>query len=840
MTVSITTASAGPFSGNGSTTAFPFTFKAMSTSELEVRQTIAGVETVVAPAGYTATVNAGEGGTITLVTAPAVGTSITIYSNPSFGQQVSFANAGAFLPAVVDQALDRAAVRDIYLRDIVQGTASDFAAMQIDFTQFQYDFAGNIAAAASNATTAVNAANAANGYAANASATQGAIAALIAGYPGSAGQSIPVATRSVMAAISSPIGTAHLYEAGREGLFVWSGANLSAQVTSDPRQGIYVAPTLAPTGASGAWVRKFDGLASAKWWGLVYDDSTDNYAALQAALDLSRTEKLTGTQYGYGRGGFGILIPFEGKGKVLYCSQRLVVEHSVQLVFDSGAGARGIGAALRFPAGQGGILLKYDATTGGAAGSIVESPALTGGFATTEGNYHGIELQCMARVNNAYIRNFQGDGIYADTESTPYNINGSVIDNPFVERCRDGISLNGSDANAVTLINPATMNNRRWGRLQTLSIGNASVGGNSSSNGVINVGGAIPYTMCSYGGFRYYVRIGQDVACSTNAPSGAATGNAYWGYYSVGGPATEMPAWASGTQTFRAGGAAYFSGSNSQDVLDTYYVEPDQPPVRVDDTGQVLFLSPISGTPMATDGYAYGGRIVGTGSGVRTTRGLTVGDISGVTPQVPNNSVATFIQGNVYLTRATGNAFDPVLFINTTGSAATIQFQKDGANKAQIQYSDGNGVLYYFAAPVASAGHLFYANSVNIANLDYTNGFTLYRGALGYGSGAGGAVSQATSKGTGVTLNKACGRITMNSASLDPGAKVSFVASNSFVDAEDTIIVNVGGGGTANAYRAAVTAVGPGSFTVTVENITAGALAEAPVINFAVIEASAS
>jgi hypothetical protein len=39
-------------------------------------------------------------------------------------------------------------------------------------------------------------------------------------------------------------------------------------------------------------------------------------------------------------------------------------------------------------------------------------------------------------------------------------------------------------------------------------------------------------------------------------------------------------------------------------------------------------------------------------------------------------------------------------------------------------------------------------------------------------------------------------------------------------------------GGTANAYRASVTAVAASSFTVTVENITAGSLSEAPVIGF--------
>jgi len=55
-----------------------------------------------------------------------------------------------------------------------------------------------------------------------------------------------------------------------------------------------------------------------------------------------------------------------------------------------------------------------------------------------------------------------------------------------------------------------------------------------------------------------------------------------------------------------------------------------------------------------------------------------------------------------------------------------------------------------------------------------------------------------------------------------------------------TGIVSVASGGTANAYRANVTAVAAGSFTVTVENITAGSLSEAPKIAFAVIKAVTS
>lgn len=42
-------------------------------------------------------------------------------------------------------------------------------------------------------------------------------------------------------------------------------------------------------------------------------------------------------------------------------------------------------------------------------------------------------------------------------------------------------------------------------------------------------------------------------------------------------------------------------------------------------------------------------------------------------------------------------------------------------------------------------------------------------GGIGYQAGSGGAVMQATSKGTSVTLNKPSGQITMNNAALAAG-----------------------------------------------------------------------
>ena len=106
---------------------------------------------------------------------------------------------------------------------------------------------------------------------------------------------------------------------------------------------------------------------------------------------------------------------------------------------------------------------------------------------------------------------------------------------------------------------------------------------------------------------------------------------------------------------------------------------------------------------------------------------------------------------------------------------------------------------------------------------------------IGYAAAAQGTVTQATSKSTGVTLNKSAGKITMNAASLAGGAAVTFTLTNSTISANDVVIVNVSGGGTAGAYWPYVSSMTAGSTVIGLWNSTGGALAEAVVLNFAII-----
>jgi len=109
---------------------------------------------------------------------------------------------------------------------------------------------------------------------------------------------------------------------------------------------------------------------------------------------------------------------------------------------------------------------------------------------------------------------------------------------------------------------------------------------------------------------------------------------------------------------------------------------------------------------------------------------------------------------------------------------------------------------------------------------------------LGYTAAAQGTVTQATSKSTGVTLNKSAGQITLNNASLAATTTVTFTLTNSLLSTNDIVILSIASGGTAGAYNAYVSGLASGSVVLALRNVTAGALAEAVVLNFAILHCS--
>ena len=131
------------------------------------------------------------------------------------------------------------------------------------------------------------------------------------------------------------------------------------------------------------------------------------------------------------------------------------------------------------------------------------------------------------------------------------------------------------------------------------------------------------------------------------------------------------------------------------------------------------------------------------------------------------------------------------------------------------------------------------AGSVSSASVNVTGEATaadIYASdELGYTSAAQGAVTQLTSKSTGVTLNTSMGRITMNNAALATVTSVTFTLTNNKISSNDVVTVSVSGGGTAGAYWPFVASQTTGSAVIGLYNNSGGSLSEAVIINFCVI-----
>ena len=111
MTISTTTVSQS-YSGNGSTTAFTFTFPINSTSELKViERSATGAETVKSvgsgSANYAIVDNGASGGTVTMVTAPAAGTTLVLIRDTSLTQESDYVENDPFAAETHEDALDK-------------------------------------------------------------------------------------------------------------------------------------------------------------------------------------------------------------------------------------------------------------------------------------------------------------------------------------------------------------------------------------------------------------------------------------------------------------------------------------------------------------------------------------------------------------------------------------------------------------------------------------------------------------------------------------------------------------------------------------------------------------
>jgi len=154
-------------------------------------------------------------------------------------------------------------------------------------------------------------------------------------------------------------------------------------------------------------------------------------------------------------------------------------------------------------------------------------------------------------------------------------------------------------------------------------------------------------------------------------------------------------------------------------------------------------------------------------------------------------------------------------------------------NEAGIQrLSDGNSLgIDLGSDPIIASGVLTTSSSVLSTSSSL---------GVGYATGAGGAVTQITSRTTGVTVNAICGTITTDNTSLAAEGSADFIVTNSSVAIGDVVVLSIQSGENSGGTVLSVQDVTAGTFAIRVHNgnVAAGtAETGAILINFAIIKA---
>lgn len=180
---------------------------------------------------------------------------------------------------------------------------------------------------------------------------------------------------------------------------------------------------------------------------------------------------------------------------------------------------------------------------------------------------------------------------------------------------------------------------------------------------------------------------------------------------------------------------------------------------------------------------------------------------------------------------ATPTAGDWVELLDSTASFATNNLTV-ARNSSPIDSAASNMALSLAGQRVT----LIYVN----ATIGWKSIFSVVNGSVGFAAGAGGAVTQASSSSTGVTLNRAVGQITTVALTTAAAAEEVFTVTNSLVAAADIVVAGTtyAGAGTPVVSTKKTAA---GAFDIVITNLHASAaLNAAVVINFAVIKGTAS
>ena len=236
------------------------------------------------------------------------------------------------------------------------------------------------------------------------------------------------------------------------------------------------------------------------------------------------------------------------------------------------------------------------------------------------------------------------------------------------------------------------------------------------------------------------------------------------------------------------------------------------------------------------DGPTATEKIVYSGTGVATALKLSTLSASVDNIRLDGNTISTLdTNGNL------------VLAPDGTGSVSASNVTITGGTITRTTLVESTTLATSAAAAGCNLNGSTLAADGTDTNIDINitpkgTGQTLSSGKMGYSIGTGGTVTQATSRTTGVTLNKITGEIVLFAVGVAGHDADEFVLTNSNIEANDVIMLCIKNGGSLAAgtrkyYVTQVNTVSAGSCTISVGNINNGAItSESPTLQFVVLK----
>jgi hypothetical protein len=251
-------------------------------------------------------------------------------------------------------------------------------------------------------------------------------------------------------------------------------------------------------------------------------------------------------------------------------------------------------------------------------------------------------------------------------------------------------------------------------------------------------------------------------------------------------------------------------------------------------SGNTTLGDAITDTVTIPGSVTVSGVIYGSSYGVRLPTASPVYFNAGLTSYIQEVSAGVI---NVVVTPTEVARFSS----SGLAVAGSLSVTKSGAGYQpdMLSFATPTDTSAVYRIGMATGGSLIIGRtdtSTTNVTLDSSGNLTLSAGTLGYGTGAGGTVTQATSKSTAVTLNKPSGQITMNNAALAASTSVSFTLNNSLIAITDTVVVSINNNASFGNYLLQAEQARAGTVQMMLRNLTGGSLSDAVIFSFAIIK----